>query len=430
MGRRRVVRSIFWVVVVGAICLAAGSAQNPQNQPPAQPPSTQEPTKPIPPPDQAQSPDQQERPEVKITPRQAEELFHSVDEILEFDSKQTGLPVKHNVKRKLTSRDEVVAYLTKHMNDEDTRRLRRSELVLKKFGLLPRNFDLQTFLVALLKEEVAGYYDPKTKTVNLLDWVPIEEQEPVMAHELTHALQDQAMHLDRQMKALKDDGDRGLALQCLLEGEATVVMVRAVAKDLPGDSTELEDSLEPLLSAGALERANVPKDLPDYFVDELFFPYVDGTAYVRRALKKGGWKAVDELWKSPPRSTSEILHDGARFVPVENLLPGGGSSLGPAGSRFLYSDTLGEWTVRFLLRRGLPEAEADGAAAGWRGDRLAFYASGSGISYLWRARLESPAAAQRLEAAWKKARARDELIARQGADLVVALGFEKLPDLP
>ncbi|MGA7303177.1 MAG: hypothetical protein WBX10_22850, partial [Candidatus Sulfotelmatobacter sp.] len=130
-----------------------------------------------------------EKPEVKITPRQAEELFHSVDEILAFDSKQTGLPIKKQVKRRLTSRDEVEAYLTKHMKDEDVKRLQRSELVLKKFGLLPRDFDLEKLLVALLREQVAGYYDPKTKTVNLLDWVPMEEQEPVMAHELTHALQ-------------------------------------------------------------------------------------------------------------------------------------------------------------------------------------------------------------------------------------------------
>ena len=97
------------------------------------------------------------------------------------------------------------AYLTKHLNDEDTQRLRRSELVLKKFGLLPRDFNLETFLVALLREEVAGYYDPKTKTVNLLDWVPIEEQEPVMAHELTHALQDQ----DDRPAEVDEEGRQG-----------------------------------------------------------------------------------------------------------------------------------------------------------------------------------------------------------------------------
>jgi hypothetical protein len=148
-----------------------------------------------------------EKDEVKITPRQAAELFHSVDEILEFDSQQTGLPIKRGIKRKLIGRDEVVSFLTKHLDDEDTKRLRRSELVLKKFGLLPRDFNLQTFMVSLLREEVAGYYDPKTRTVNLLDWVPMEEQEPVMAHELTHALQDQSINLQKWMK--KGDKDLG-----------------------------------------------------------------------------------------------------------------------------------------------------------------------------------------------------------------------------
>src|ERR1700685_4620904 len=65
--------------------------------------------------------------EVKITPREAEELFHSVDEILAFDSKHTGLPIKKDVKRRLSSRDEVVGYLTKHMKDDDVKRLQRSE---------------------------------------------------------------------------------------------------------------------------------------------------------------------------------------------------------------------------------------------------------------------------------------------------------------
>ncbi len=319
---------------------------------------------------------------------------------------------------------------------EDTMR------TLAAFGLIEDSPGLTDRLVDFYAGQVVAFYDPEPQRFFVVRGA--EQNLPaaglpgaegmadklIFSHELTHALQDQAMHLDKEMKALKDDGDRGLALQCLLEGEATLVMVRAVARDLPGDSDELEDSLEPLLSAGALERANIPKDLPDYFVDQLFFPYVDGTAYVRRAVKKGGWKAVDELWKSPPRSTSEILHSGERFAPAQGLLPSGGAPLAPAGARFLYSDTLGEWTVRFLLRRALPEGEADAAAAGWRGDRLAFFSSGAGISYLWRVRMESPLAAQRLEAAWRKARSKKELIERRGTDLFVASGFAKLPELP
>ncbi|MGZ4732805.1 MAG: hypothetical protein ACXVZH_11750, partial [Terriglobales bacterium] len=139
--------------------------------------------------------------EAKISPQEAEKLFRSVDEILQFASKDTLLPIKHEVKRQLVSRDQVEGYVSKHTSeDEDAKRLRRSELVLKKFGLLPRDFDLGKFLPLLLKEQVAGYYDPKTKTVNLLDWLGADQQKPVLAHELTHALQDQSFNLEKYMK--------------------------------------------------------------------------------------------------------------------------------------------------------------------------------------------------------------------------------------
>jgi len=337
MARQRVLRSIFWVVLVASIGLVSGGAQNPQNQPPTQPPSTQEPTKPTPAPDQAQPPDQQQ-PEVKITPRQAEELFHSVDEILEFDSKQTGLPVKHNVKRKLTSRDEVVAYLTKHMNDEDTRRLRRSELVLKKFGLLPRNFDLQTFLVALLKEEVAGYYDPKTKTVNLLDWVPIEEQEPVMAHELTHALQDQDINLQKFMKA----GDKDLgeikkdptpqdiendeidnAREAVIEGQAQAMMFQyAIAPT--GHSILTSPELVKAMSEETMTGTSSTKvfnDAPIFLKESLTFPYNYGMNFVLELLQNGGKeKAFATVLQNPPHTTRQVM-EPKTYISGERIPP-------------------------------------------------------------------------------------------------------------
>jgi len=148
------------------------------------------------------------KPENKITPEQAEQLFRDVDTILNFASKDTTLPIKHEVKRRMASREEVVSYLKKNMaEDKDVQRLRRTELVLKKFGLLPKDFDLQTFLVSLLEEQVAGYYDAKTKTVNLLDWVLPDLQRPVLAHELTHALQDQSFGLDKWLRHGAEDLD-------------------------------------------------------------------------------------------------------------------------------------------------------------------------------------------------------------------------------
>ena len=124
-----------------------------------------------------------------ITKAQAKELFRSVDEILQFVSQDTGLPIKHKVKRKLITRDKVERYVEKRLKDDkDTQRLERSQLVLKKFGMIPPDYDLHTEFLKLLREQVAAFYDSKTKTVNLLDWVQPELQKTVLAHELTHAL--------------------------------------------------------------------------------------------------------------------------------------------------------------------------------------------------------------------------------------------------
>ena len=135
--------------------------------------------------------------DTKITPEQTKELFRSLNQILSFASDDTKLPIQHEVKRRLITREQVEKYiLDKFKEDKDAKRMQSEEIVLKKFGLLDRDFQLQPFLVSLLKEQIAGYYDNKTKTVNLLDWVAPEEQQPVIAHALTHALQDQHNDLD------------------------------------------------------------------------------------------------------------------------------------------------------------------------------------------------------------------------------------------
>jgi len=308
-----ILRLLSLAVVAIAFSLGAAIGQDSQQQSPSQP------TQPVPPPEQAPPG------EAKITPRQAEELFHSVDEILQFDSKETGLAIKHDVKRKLTSREEVISYLTKHMNDEDTQRLRRSELVLKKFGLLPRDFNLETFLLALLKEEIAGYYDPKTKTVNMLDWVPIEEQEPVMAHELTHALQDQDINLQKWMK--KGDKDLGEikkdptpediendeidnAREAVIEGQAQAMLFQ-YALAPTGHSITANPAL-----VGAMEEetltgtpgTKVFNEAPIFLKESLTFPYSYGLDFVIKLMQAGGkGKAFGMVLKDPPHTTRQIM---------------------------------------------------------------------------------------------------------------------------
>src|SRR5580692_10513217 len=180
-----------------------------------------------------------------ITPEQAKQLFSLVDELIKFSSAETGLPIKSTVKRQITSRAEVEGYLKeKFEDDQGAKRMQRDEIVLKKFGLLDRDFALKPFLLALLTEQVEAYYDSKTKTVNMLDWVDVEEQKSVLAHELTHALQDQRVDLEKWDDQTPDDvslnftGDTDhlakdeldTARDAVVEGQATAVMMDYMLK--------------------------------------------------------------------------------------------------------------------------------------------------------------------------------------------------------
>jgi len=277
--------------------------------------------------------------ETKISPQEAQELFRSVDEILKFASTDTGLPIHHDVKRRLTSRDEVVAYIQKHMaEDEDAQRLRRSELVLKKFGLLPRDFNLQTFLVGLLREQVAGYYDPHTKAVNLLNWIDPEQQKPVLAHELTHALQDQSFGLEKWMKAGASDLDDKkqpspadiendevfAARQAVIEGQAMVVLIdyslAPTGKSL-ADSPQMVEALKAGMLVGTADSVQF-QNAPIYLKEAVTFAYRYGLDFEAELLSKGGKaKAFAGVFSNPPRSTRQIMEpqtylSGERIAPM------------------------------------------------------------------------------------------------------------------
>jgi hypothetical protein len=274
--------------------------------------------------------------EKTISPKEAEELFRDVDKILKFVSQDSGLPIKQEVKRRLVTRDEVVAYLEKSMaEDKDAQRLRRSELVLKKFGLLPHDFDLQSFLLALLREQVAGYYDSKTKTVNSLDWLDAEQQRPVLAHELTHALQDQSFDLDKWLKdtdvndqkeptaADIEEDEIGEARQAVVEGQAMVTLVDYMlepsGKSLL-ESPQIADALKEEMMAGTADSIQF-KNAPIFLKESLTFPYRYGLDFEAELLRAGGKpKAFTGALNNPPHSTRQIM-EPKTYLSGEQLDP-------------------------------------------------------------------------------------------------------------
>ncbi|MGH9602561.1 MAG: ImmA/IrrE family metallo-endopeptidase [Terriglobales bacterium] len=244
------------------------------------------------------------REEPRLSEKDAQKLFATIDEILRFASTNTKLPIRYPVKRKLLSREELREFMARRAKVEgETERVRRSEAVLKKFGLVPRDFDLQKFLADLQAEQVLGFYDTKTATVYLLDWVEPAALRSVLAHELAHALQDQTIGLEAWLKegrssskgAIEPEGEakaveldeRTLSRRALVEGQAMHVLVNytlaaaeawagpaGTRSRSPQNSPEYTAMFDKQKNSPLLERA------PLFIRESMSFPYSYGYLFV------------------------------------------------------------------------------------------------------------------------------------------------------
>jgi len=222
-------------------------------------------------------------------------------------------------------------------------------------------------LIELYESQVLAFYDPLRHTYFSLTQPPpgIERTETVdravAIHEITHALQDQRFRAGERLEKLRADWDGSMAYLALLEGEATAVMLAALAESagVSFDVLVTSDQMVASLSSAAAANPGVPAGTPPYFVSSMKFPYLEGLPFVIDAYRKGGWKAVDALHTVPPTSTSQILHPEA-YASREASSTSGSTRL--VRSRQSLSLTLGEFHWRYLL--------GEQPATGWRSDRV------------------------------------------------------------
>jgi hypothetical protein len=288
--------------------------------------------------------------------------------VLKETSELRQLSILKEVKSGAQSRDEIQRMIIKNLDTDTTpAEMHAAEILLKAFGLAPKEFEYRSFLIKLLTEQVAGYYDPKAQQFYLADWIELEGQKPVMAHELTHALQDQHFNLNRFEKWPKGESDSELAAHSLIEGDATLAMTLYMYKN----------PLAALRAIAAQEIATEQfKQAPRALRESLLFPYEEGSAWATQLYRRGGWEMVSEAFSKLPQSTEQILHAEkyfAREAPQKLTLPDFKAVLGPTWKR-IDSDVNGEWGFYLILDEFLNDAtESQRAAAGWGGDRFAIY---------------------------------------------------------
>ncbi|HEY0763233.1 MAG TPA: hypothetical protein VGD61_12760 [Pyrinomonadaceae bacterium] len=291
--------------------------------------------------------------------------------MLKETSELRELSILKAVKSGAQSRADIERMIIKNLDSDTTpAEMHAAEALLRAFGLAPKEFAYRNFLVRLLTEQVAGYYDPKAQQFYLADWIELDGQKPVMAHELTHALQDQHFNLKRFEKWPKGDSDAELAAHALIEGDATLAMTLYMAKNPLV-------ALAFIRSLGAQEAASEQfRQAPRALRESLLFPYEEGSTWATALYKRGGWEMVSQAFTKLPQSTEQILHADKYFsyeAPQKLVLPELKTLLGPAWKRIDY-DVNGEWGCYLILDEFLNnQAESKQAAAGWAGDRFALY---------------------------------------------------------
>jgi hypothetical protein len=356
--------------------------------------------------------------EVQMSDADAKKLFQSVDTIFAFAAEDTGFPKRASVKRRLIGSADVEQYTREQeAKQENVERFATAEMTMKKFGFLPRDFNLQEFLVKANGKQLAAYYDPETKTISLLNWIPLEQQAPILAHELTHALQDQNYGLKAFLKEPKPanpaaeqaEDDIPTARRAVVEGQAQVVFVdfllAPIGRSLqttPGLIYQME---EPAVKATA--DSELLHTAPMIMRETGTFPYRAGLIFEGELLQKGGKQmAFAGAFARPPRTTHEILqpksyleHEKLPLVHIPDMLPllDGKYSVFDSGS-------IGELDVRALLEQYGHRRVADDLSASWTGGRYVTFRKADGdankpstadLALLYVSRWKSPQAAER-----------------------------------
>ncbi len=319
----------------------------------------------------------------RAVPPNVAAVLAETNTILRAVSRLRELPIKRPVKSGYRSRKEVEQAVIEDFETSQTpEEFAAQTKMLVALGLIPQDYNLREAMIELLTEQVAGFYQPKTGEFVLTESLIGDDrhsQRIAIAHELTHALQDQHFNLRRFEKPTKGNTDRDMAIRALVEGDATVTML-AYAFDGRMEIQKLPLSIGTLLEAsGALlddpKKTPALAAAPQALKQSLLFPYANGASFVQALLRNGGWTRVSQAFTDLPESTEQVLHPEkylTRERPVTVSLPDVSALLGQGWS-LVTNEVQGEFGYQLILGEFLDDRRAKQAVQGWGGDCSALY---------------------------------------------------------
>jgi hypothetical protein len=250
-------------------------------------------------------------------------------------------------------------------------------------GVLPEGTDLVSLGAGFLAVSASATYSPLDKQILLVDKT---NDDSLLTHEFVHALQDQHFELMKLLVVRPYSFDRTEAVFAVIEGDAMNVQRRAEEGDGYG-RRPLEDIARQERKRFGQYRMEAGKLFPLLLIETFIFRYRDGARFVEVVRRRGGERAVDELFQRLPASSEQILHpekylqwEAPREVRVDE------AGFTGQGWRITASTPIGEIGMRGLLMAGVSQQEAGRAAAGWGGDSAYLFEREQGAAplFVWK----------------------------------------------
>jgi hypothetical protein len=292
-----------------------------------------------------------------------------------------GLKLKRPVGKGIYTREQLKGFILesfeKELPDEKAASWAAS---LKMFGMIPREMELKKTFIDFLVSQVGGFYDPEKKCLNCISTKLSIIAHIVMAHEILHSFQDQYVDLQGYYKDVEFNNDILGARQAVIEGEAQHLTTLYAQRHPAEMAAELAGARPADLGVFALQQFAASSGAPPYLMETMTFPYIVGERFIKTALRRGGWGAVDDLYRLPPHSTEQIAHPEKFFEnrdePVKIVLPGAEDLFGCDESKEwekFDENTLGELQVKILIKLTADPIRAMRASVGWDGDTYVLY---------------------------------------------------------
>lgn len=281
----------------------------------------------------------------------------------------SGLKLQHPVPCDFITKEKVNEFLNKRVKEDSSpEEIRAEELTLKKFGFVPQDFDLAKSTIDLLTEQAAAFYDYNKKKLFITESNTKEPQEPVLAHELSHAIADQNFNLAKFIKGGRKSDDGSTARLAVMEGQATWLMSEYLARK-NGQSLRSSPELVTAMSGDSSEGGQFPvfDKSPLYLRQTLIFPYTKGMLFQDAVLHRDNNDGFSEVFRHPPLSTQQILHPDTYFSGVKPLDPALPEAHLPRGYKGLVGGSLGELEHEILLEQYGSKEAAAAIAPHWRG---------------------------------------------------------------